>query len=68
MPQDPVLDITLGFVLPPDTTSDEYIVQMVAPASYGYTGLSMAGTMANSLLFVLWPNGDEIVLGTRWTA
>ena len=24
--------------------------------------------MANSLLFTLWPNGDEIIFGPRWTA
>jgi len=64
---DPDLDITVGFVLPEDDTSTEYIVQMVAPVSYGYTGISMGGTMANSLLFVMWPNDNEIVFSTRWT-
>ncbi len=57
----------MGFVLPEDDTSTEYIVQMVAPVSYGYTGISMGGTMANSLLFVMWPNDNEIVFSTRWT-
>lgn len=65
--QDPDLDITVGFVLPEDDTSTEYIVQMVAPVTYGYTGISMGGTMANSLLFVMWPNDNEIVFSTRWT-
>lgn len=62
--------MTVGFVSPPVTTpsSDEYIVQIVAPASYGWTGVSAGGTMADSLLFVLWPNDDKIMLGTRWTS
>ena len=66
--QDPVLDITVGVVLPTDETSTEYIVQMAAPAAYGWTGVSMGGQMANSLLFVMWPNDNEVVLSTRWTA
>jgi len=64
---DPELDITIGLVLP-DPPTDEFIVQMVAPASYGYTGLSVGGTMADSLLFTLWPYNNEIILGTRWTS
>lgn len=67
--QDPDLDIFVGFVLPPLTTppATEYIVQLVAPLSYGYTGASMAGTMADSLLFVFWPDGDDVIFSTRWT-
>ena len=68
--QDPDLDVTVGFVLPPVTTppSDEFIVQMVAPVTDGYSGLSVGGTMANSLLFTLWPYNNEIILGPRWTS
>ncbi|KAF8582996.1 carbohydrate-binding module family 1 protein [Ramaria rubella] len=67
--QDTELDIFVGVVLPPLTTppSSEFITQIVAPNTYGYTGVSMAGTMADSLLFVLWPNGDDVVFSTRWT-
>jgi len=65
---DPDLDITVGFILPEDDTSTEYIVQMVAPVTYGYTGVSMGGTMANSLLFVMWPYDNEIVFSTRWSS
>lgn len=54
--------------MPEGATYSEYIVQMVAPVSYGYTGVSMSGTMANGLLFVMWPNAGEIVFSTRWTA
>ena len=66
--QDPELDVTVGVVLPPVSTppSSEYIVQIVAPVTNGYTGVSMGGQMANSLLFTLWPNGNKIMLGARW--
>lgn len=70
---DSSLDITVGLVFPPLTTATtpnatEFIAQLVAPVNYGWTGLSVGGTMANSLLFTLWPNGDEIIFGPRWTA
>ncbi|EKM55178.1 carbohydrate-binding module family 1 protein [Phanerochaete carnosa HHB-10118-sp] len=67
---DPELDVTVGFVLPPLSTppSNEYIVQLVAPVTNGYTGLSVGGTMADSLLFTLWPYDNEIILGPRWTS
>lgn len=63
------MDMTIGVVLPSLATppSDEYIVQMVAPVDYGWSGLSMGGQMSNSLLFPFWPNGKDIVLGSRWT-
>ncbi|KAI0780650.1 CBD9-like protein [Trametes elegans] len=66
---DTMLDMTIGLVLPPDATpaSNEYIVNFVVPASYGWTGISMGGQMSNSLLFTLWPNGKQIMLGARWT-
>ncbi|KAI0822858.1 CBD9-like protein [Trametes gibbosa] len=66
---DSTLDMTIGIVLPPDATpaSDEYLVNFIVPASFGWSGISMGGQMANSLLFTMWPNGDEIMLGARWT-
>lgn len=68
--QDPDLDVTVGFVFPPVTTpaSNEYIVQLVAPVFNGYTGLSVGGSMANSLLFTLWPFNNKVILGARWTS
>nr|AAU12274.1 cellulose binding iron reductase [Phanerodontia chrysosporium] len=67
---DPDFDVTVGFVLPPISTppSDEFIVQLVAPVSNGYTGISVGGTMADSLLFTLWPYNNELILGPRWTS
>lgn len=62
------MDMTIGLVLPPLATppSDEYIVQMIVPVSYGWSGISMGGQMSNSLLVPLWPNGEDIILGPRW--
>ncbi|KAI0345356.1 carbohydrate-binding cytochrome b562 [Trametopsis cervina] len=67
---DPTLDVTVGFVFPPVSTpaSNEYIIQLVAPVTNGWTGLSAGGTMADSLLFTLWPYNDQIILGPRWTS
>lgn len=67
--QDPAEDMTVGLVLPPLTPpSDEYIVQVVFPVSYGWTGVSMGGQMSNSLLFPLWAyDTNKIMVGPRWT-
>lgn len=64
--------MTIGLVFPPLTTgstpnSTEFIAQLVAPVTYGWTGLSVGGTMADSLLFTLWPYNNEVILGPRWT-
>ena len=55
-------------IMPTSLTSNEYAFEIVAPASYGYTGVSMGGQMADSLLFVVWPNAGEVVFSTRWTS
>ena len=66
--QDPETNITIGLVLPDDLTSDEYIVELISPIDYFWTGVSLGGTMANSLLLVVWPNDGEVVFSARWTA
>ncbi|KAI0780649.1 hypothetical protein BD413DRAFT_498896 [Trametes elegans] len=60
--------MTVGVILPPvaNPPSDEYIVNFVVPMSNGWSGISMDGKMSNSLLFTMWPNDKQIVLGTRW--
>ncbi|PSR83065.1 hypothetical protein PHLCEN_2v5869 [Hermanssonia centrifuga] len=64
------MDVTMGFVFPPVTTppSNEFIIQLIAPITNGYTGISLGGQMANSLLFTLWPYDNELILGPRWTS
>ncbi|KAI0318929.1 hypothetical protein OF83DRAFT_1112956 [Amylostereum chailletii] len=69
---DPAAPLTIGLVFPPLSTgttpnATEFIAQIVAPITNGWSGLSVGGTMENSLLFTLWPNGDDVILGTRWT-
>jgi hypothetical protein len=60
----------MGFVLPPLSTppANELIIQVVAPVTNGYTGISLGGQMSNSLLFTLWPNGNQVILGPRWSS
>ncbi|EIW84939.1 carbohydrate-binding module family 1 protein [Coniophora puteana RWD-64-598 SS2] len=70
---DPTLNITIGVVLPPLTTGStpnatEFIAELIAPASFGWTGLSMGGQMANSLLFTMWPNNGKVMFGPRWSS
>ncbi|KIJ69058.1 carbohydrate-binding module family 1 protein [Hydnomerulius pinastri MD-312] len=70
---DPTFNVTIGIVLPPLSTgttpnATEFIAQMVAPASFGWTGLSVGGQMADSLLFTMWPYNNEVIFGPRWTA
>ncbi|KAH8083283.1 hypothetical protein BXZ70DRAFT_995498 [Cristinia sonorae] len=68
--QDKPKGITIGLVFPPLSSppSDEYIVQIVTPVNYGWTGVSVGGSMVNSLLFTLWSFGQQPVISTRWTS
>lgn len=59
--------MTMGIVLP-EANSTEFIFQLVAPVTYGWTGVSMGGQMADSLLFVMWPYNDGIILSSRWAS
>ena len=67
--QDLAEDMTVGLVLPPlSPPTDEYVVQVVFPVSYGWAGVSMGGQMSNSLLFPLWTyDTNKIMVGPRWT-
>ncbi|EGN95519.1 hypothetical protein SERLA73DRAFT_162366 [Serpula lacrymans var. lacrymans S7.3] len=69
---DPTLDITVGLTFPPVSTdgganSTAFIAEIVAPVTYGWTGITVGGSMAYSLLFVLWPYEGEVILSPRWT-
>lgn len=63
------MDMTIGVVLPPASTppATDLIIQLIAPVSYGWSGLSLGGQMSDSLLFTLWPYESEVILGPRWT-
>ncbi|KAH7926681.1 carbohydrate-binding module family 1 protein [Leucogyrophana mollusca] len=70
---DPTINVTIGIILPPLSTGTapnrtEFIAEIIAPASFGWTGLSVGGTMAESLLFTVWPYNSEVIFGPRWTA
>ncbi|KAH8107437.1 cytochrome domain of cellobiose dehydrogenase Hp3 Ph 7.5 [Phellopilus nigrolimitatus] len=63
-------DITIGFVTPPagSADTDEFIGEIVSPTSNKWIGLALGGQMANNLLLVAWPNGDDIVASPRFTS
>ncbi|KAH7908302.1 carbohydrate-binding module family 1 protein [Hygrophoropsis aurantiaca] len=70
---DPTINITIGIILPPLSTGSEpnrteFIAEIVAPVSFGWTGLSVGGQMADSLLFTVWPYNNEVIFGPRWTS
>ena len=64
--QDSSLGISLGFVLPPanNPPSDELIIQIIAPTSMGWTGISLGGSMTSGLLLTMWSQ-DGIVISAR---
>ncbi|KAI0599606.1 hypothetical protein F4775DRAFT_550650 [Biscogniauxia sp. FL1348] len=57
---------TFGMALPEDPAKD-FIAQIVAPITdgAGWAGIDMGVSMAEYLLIVAWPNGDEIMLSPR---
>jgi hypothetical protein len=68
------LDITFGLALPQDAVSgtevsesSEFIAQLIAPARYGWTAISLGGRMTDSLLITFWPDNDKVIVGPRWT-
>ncbi|KDQ52894.1 carbohydrate-binding module 1 protein [Jaapia argillacea MUCL 33604] len=68
---DPVYNVTYGAVFPPLATSGanptEFIGEIVAPLAAEWIGLSLGGSMTDSLLLVAWPNAGNIVYSTRYT-
>ncbi|KKY20827.1 putative cellobiose dehydrogenase [Phaeomoniella chlamydospora] len=57
---------SFGIALPEDPTTD-FIGQLVVPlnSSTGWGGVSFGGAMLNTLLFVAWTDGDDIVTSFR---
>lgn len=51
----------------PETIGTDFIGQMVVPLTdgAGWGGVSLGGSMTDNLLFVAWPNGDDIVSSFR---
>lgn len=60
------VDYSFGLALP-ETIESDFIGQMVVPLtdSAGWGGVSLGGGMLNHVLFVAWPNGDDIVTTFR---
>jgi hypothetical protein len=64
--QEPVHDVSYGFVFPESTTGDEFIGEILAPIDAQWIGIALGGAMAGDLLLVAWPNGNSIVSSTRF--
>lgn len=58
--------LSFGMVLPETITTD-FIAQLVVPLTdgAGWGGISFGGDMTQHLIFVAWPNGDEVMTSFR---
>ncbi|KAI4842060.1 FAD/NAD(P)-binding domain-containing protein [Aureobasidium sp. EXF-8845] len=52
-------------VATPETLGKDFIGQIVAPTTQGWAGLDMSAQMANHILVVAWPNGEEVMASVR---
>ena len=52
----------------PDTSAAPFdtILQIISPISYGWTGFAWGGAMTLNPLVVAWPNGNKVVVTSRW--
>ncbi|KAM0297314.1 hypothetical protein ACHAPM_009847 [Fusarium culmorum] len=58
-------DFSMGIAVP-ETLGKDLIAQLVVPvAKEGWGGISFRGGMVGGLLFVAWPNGEDIVTSFR---
>lgn len=57
---------SFGMVLPETITTD-FIGQLVVPLTNGsgWGGVSLGGAMTEHLMFVAWPNGDQVMTSFR---
>ncbi|CRK18998.1 hypothetical protein BN1723_011736, partial [Verticillium longisporum] len=55
---------TFGIALP-ETPGTDLIGRISVQGASGWGGVSLGGRMANSLMVIAWPNGDDIVASLR---
>jgi len=65
--------LQLGIALPTEADSDnqnDYIGHVVGPleSGKGWTGISHAGPMTESLLLIMWPNGKDVMTSFRFAS
>ncbi|CAG7847998.1 Cellobiose dehydrogenase Short=CDH; AltName: Full=Cellobiose-quinone oxidoreductase; Flags: Precursor [Serendipita indica DSM 11827] len=61
-------DLTIGVAFPTSTTSDEFIGEIVATKNVAWAGYDFGGAMADNLMLIVWPNGNDFVWSTRIAA
>ena len=67
-------EITIRASLPvfrlaiPDTSAAPFdtILQIISPVSFGWAGFAWGGGMTLNPLIVAWPNGNKVVVSSRW--
>lgn len=52
-------------VATPETLGKDFIGQIVAPTTQGWAGLDMSAQMANHILIVAWPDGENVRSSVR---
>ncbi|KAK1834441.1 cellobiose dehydrogenase [Podospora conica] len=56
--------------LPDSPSAPPYdtILEIVSPASLSWTGFAWGGSMVNNPLTIVWLNGDNVVVSSRWAS
>lgn len=64
---DPGIELDIKLAIP-DTTAAPFplLVTFSAPISVGWAGFATGGCMLRSPLIVAWPNGNSVLVTTRW--
>jgi len=52
-------------VAAPETDSGEFIMEVTAPSTFGWTGVALGESMLQNLMLVVWPNGNEVMVSPR---
>ncbi|KIM33732.1 cellobiose dehydrogenase protein [Serendipita vermifera MAFF 305830] len=58
-------DLSIGAAYPTDTTSTEFIGEIVATRNVVWAGYDFGGAMSNNLMLLVWTNGNNFVSSTR---
>ena len=64
--KDQDFDVSLA-VAAPEVDSDEFIVQITAPNTFGWAGLVLGDSFDDNMMLAAWPNGNTSVASCRMT-
>ena len=64
---EPTSNVTYKIAIPEASAAPfDVVLSIVAPKSAGWVGFAAGGCMLRSPLLVAWPNGDGVVVSSRW--